>query len=75
MALDAAMVGARSARIGMFAEAIAAISAHCGCSWGRRVGLRVPAWTRHLMPIAVDIVAAIAGLLLRIGEARDATQN
>jgi hypothetical protein len=39
MALDAAMVGARSARIGMFAEAIAAISAYCGCPWGRRVGL------------------------------------
>ena len=39
MALDAAMVGARSTRIGMFAEAIAAISAYCGCPWGWRVGL------------------------------------
>jgi len=27
------------------------------------------------MSIAVDIIAAIAGLLLRIGEARDAPQN
>ena len=39
MALDAAMVGARSARVGMLAEAIAAISAYCGCPWGRGVGL------------------------------------
>ena len=61
--------------MGMFAEAIGAISANCGCLWGRSVDLRVTAWTRHLMSIAVDIVAAIARLLLRIGEARDAAQN
>lgn len=39
MARYAAVVGARSARIGMFAEGIAAISANCGCVWGRSVGL------------------------------------
>ena len=39
MALNTAMVGARSARIRMFAEAIGAISADCSCPWGRRVGL------------------------------------
>jgi hypothetical protein len=27
------------------------------------------------MAIAVDIIAAVAGLLLRIGDTRDATQN
>ena len=67
--------GARSARIGMFAEAIGAIATYCGRPWGRRVGLRVTAWTRHLMSIAIDIVAAIARLLVRISEDRDAAEN
>jgi hypothetical protein len=39
MALDASMVRARSARIGMFAEAIGAIVAYCGRPWWRRIGL------------------------------------
>jgi hypothetical protein len=39
MARDAAMVGARCARIGVFAEAIAAIAADCGCVWRRSFDL------------------------------------
>jgi hypothetical protein len=39
MAGDAPMVGARSARKGMFAEAIGAISAYCGCPGGWRIDL------------------------------------
>ena len=74
MACDA-MVGARPTRVGMFAEAVAAISANCGSVGGRSVDLRVAAWTRHLMSIAIDVIVAIAGLLLRIGDTRDATQN
>ena len=62
------MVGARSARIGMFAKAIGAIAAYCGCPWGRWVGFRITAWSRHLMSVAVDIGATIARPLLRMGE-------
>jgi hypothetical protein len=61
--------------MGMLAEAIPAISANSGYPWGRSVDLRVTAWTRHLMSIAVGIVAAIARPLLRIGEVRDTAQN
>jgi hypothetical protein len=75
MAFDATMVRARSARIRMFAKAIGAIAAYCGRPWGWRVGLRVTAWTGHPMSIAVDIIAAIARSLLRIGEIRDAAQK
>ena len=72
MASDAAMVGTSPASIGMLTEAIGTISANCGCVRRLSVDLGVTTWTRHLMPIAVDIVAAIAGLLLRIGESREA---
>ena len=75
MARNAAMVGARSARIGMFAEAIGAVATDCSCPWGRRIILRVTAWTRHRMSIAIDVVAAITRLLLRISEDCDTAQN
>ena len=39
MVRDAAMVGARPVSIGMFAEAIGAISAYSGCVWWRSVDL------------------------------------
>jgi hypothetical protein len=51
------------------------ISTNCGCPLGWSVDLRVTAWTRHLMSIAVGVVAAIARLLLRIGEVRETAQN
>jgi hypothetical protein len=47
MALDAAMVRARSARIGMLAEAKGAIMAYCCCPWGWRSlekGLFLAGW-------------------------------
>src|ERR1700730_18132953 len=48
----------------MFAKTIGAIPAYRSCPWRRRIGPCIAAGTWHPMSVAVDVISAIARLLL-----------
>ncbi len=62
--LDAAVMGTCAAGVGMFAKTIGAIPAYRSCPWRRRIGPCIAAGTWHPMSVAVDVISAIARLLL-----------
>ena len=62
--LDAAVMGTCAAGVGMFAKAIGAIPAYRSPPWRRHIGPRIAAGTWHRMSVAVDVISAIARLLL-----------
>jgi len=62
--LDAAVMGTCAAGVGMFAKAIGAIPAYRGGPRWRRIGPCIAAGTWHPMSVAVDVISAIARLLL-----------
>jgi hypothetical protein len=64
MLLDAVVMGTCAAGVGMFAETIGAIPAYSSCPWRRRIGPCIAAGTWHPMSVAVDVISAIARLLL-----------
>src|SRR5262249_17239893 len=73
--LHATVLRASPTRIGVLAIAIGAVPANSRCTLRRRLGSCIPARARHLMSLAIGVVATVALWLLCVSRRRYESDN